>query len=262
MKNFAATAFAGVLCVSTVNAYSSHAKAHISEIKNHFEKTYGTGLVGLYDKNGGIPNHHFGAVQRVPDTHTYTGYKTVGGVQFKSQDTSAILYGLTNGFQYKGLEKAGGAIASGSLVESNCFYAMHGLLESVKQLNFDMGVKKEMVDGVETTSMNIVDDSGEVKWFNMVLYNPLHIVNNVSVGYEMCDVYTQFERLSGLFSMDWALLGSYVATDLTYFLTPEGSDKLKEITELVGCDGLSDAIGGIAKTVDAATKVVDGAPKE
>lgn len=140
---------------------------------------------------------------------------------------------------------------------------MHGLLESVKQLNFDMGVKEEVAaDGTKTSSMNIVDDSGEVKWFNMVLYNPLHIVNNVSVGYEMCDVYTQFERLSGLFSMDWSLLGSYVSTDLVYFLTPEGSDKLKEITDLVGCDGLSEAVGGIAKTVDAATKVVDGAPKE
>jgi len=140
---------------------------------------------------------------------------------------------------------------------------MHGLLESVKQLNFDMGVKEEVAaDGTKATSMNIVDDSGEVKWFNMVLYNPLHIVNNVSVGYEMCDVYTQFERLSGLFSMDWSLLGSYVSTDLVYFLTPEGADKLKEITDLVGCDGLSEAVGGIAKTVDAATKVVDGAPTE
>ena len=62
---------------------------------------------------------------------------------------------------------------------------MHGLLESVKQLNFDMGVKEEVAaDGTKATSMNIVDGSGEVKWFNMVLYNPLHIVNNVSVGYE------------------------------------------------------------------------------
>lgn len=62
MKNFAATAFAGVLCVSTVNAYSAAAKAHISGIKNHFEQTYGTGLVGLFDHKGEIPNHHFKAV--------------------------------------------------------------------------------------------------------------------------------------------------------------------------------------------------------
>lgn len=53
---------------------------------------------------------------------------------------------------------------------------MYGLMESVDQLMFDFN--------------NIIDPAGEVKWFDMVFYNPISILNNVSVGYEMCDVYS------------------------------------------------------------------------
>lgn len=36
----------------------------------------------------------------------------------------------------------------------------------------------------------IIDPSGELKWMNLVVYNPMHIVNNATVSYEMCDMYT------------------------------------------------------------------------
>lgn len=87
------------------------------------------------------------------------------------------MYGLAQGFQYDGIKVGGASTTSQSnLVESNCFYGMYGLMESIDQLMFDFN--------------NIVDPAGEIKWFDMVFYNPISILNNVSVGYEMCDVYS------------------------------------------------------------------------
>jgi len=63
---------------------------------------------------------------------------------------------------------------------------------------------------------NIVDPSGEVKWFDLVFYNPLNIVNNFSVAYETCEGYAQLDKLSDLFGLDYALAGDYIATDLTF----------------------------------------------
>ena len=56
------------------------------------------------------------------------------------------------------------------MVESNCFYAMYGLLDSVDVL----------IDDINT----FVAPAGEIKWANAIIYNPIHIFNNSMVGYE------------------------------------------------------------------------------
>ncbi len=57
-----------------------------------------------------------------------------------------------------------------TLTESNCFYALYGLTDSVSELVDDFN--------------NFVDPAGEAKWFNFIAYNPMHIFNNTSVAYE------------------------------------------------------------------------------
>lgn len=132
------------------------------------------------------------------------------------------------------------------MVESNCFYAMYGLMDSVDVLASDFS--------------NFVDPAGEVKWFNLIAYNPSHILNNTMVGYEMCEGYTQVERLMALFSLDFALLGQTLGTDLTYMFTESGgmADKFKAVAEpcLAAIqENAIDAATGIA--VDAAADALD-----
>lgn len=91
------------------------------------------------------------------------------------------------------------------MVESNCFYAMYGLLDSVDVLASDFN--------------NFIDPAGEIKWLNLIEYNPSHILNNFFVGYEMCEGYTQVERLMALTSLDFALLGQTLGTDITFLLS-------------------------------------------
>jgi len=170
----------------------------------------------------------------------------VGGVSINGATTGSVLYGLSKGFQYTGLDIGGASTtAQSNLVESNCFYSMYGLMESVDQLMYDFD--------------NIIDPSGEALWFNLVVYNPLAILNNTSVGYEMCDVYAQFDKLSGMFSGDFALMGDYLATDMVYFFTEEGTTAVTNMSSLISCgatDGLTDSITKIAGQVGDA--VADG----
>jgi len=112
------------------------------------------------------------------------------------------MYGVSSGFQYKGMKNDALEQIGSDLVESNCFYSLYGVNDSIDQLISDVN--------------NFIDPVGEVKWMNAALYNPIQIFNNVAVGYEFCDVYLQFERLSGLLSGDWALLADTLVQDGVY----------------------------------------------
>jgi len=175
MKTFAATVLLGAIATVEARKYSANAVKVVSDIRNHFEKTFGEGLVGMFDHNGELHPTAMARAKRTPNRKSAEWVK-VGGVGINGEDAGSILYGLSKGFQYTGL-KIGGASSTSqaNLVEANCFYAMYGLTESVDQLMYDFD--------------NIIDPSGEAKWFNLVAYNPLAIINNTAVGYETCDVY-------------------------------------------------------------------------
>lgn len=150
---------------------------------------------------------------------------------------SSFIYGFTEGFQYKGLAGAADEILAGDMVESNCFYALYGLIDS-----FDV-----LVADVNT----FIDPAGEIKWLNLIEYNPSHIMNNFFVSYEMCEVYTQIERLMALASLDFALLGQTLGTDITYLFTDGSAMREKFMSFLEPClDALQenaiDAAAGIA----------------
>jgi hypothetical protein len=66
----------------------------------------------------------------------------------------------------------------------------------------------------------------------------------------MCEMYTQVERLMSLFSLDWALLGQSIGTDLTFMFT-DGMDEFAELALQMTCIGdLVDA------GVDAASEAI------
>ena len=53
---------------------------------------------------------------------------------------------------------------------SNCFYAMKGIIDSVEVLLYDWKYIKQF--------------SGEIKWFNVFVYDPIHILGDTTVLYE------------------------------------------------------------------------------
>lgn len=85
---------------------------------------------------------------------------------------------------------------------SNCFYAMKGFIQSIEIIVYDF------------QSLGTI--SGEYNWFNFIIFDPLHTVGEVTVLYEMCNVYNDLDKLTGLFSMDWGLLGTAVTNAAIY----------------------------------------------
>lgn len=129
MKQFAATVLLGAVYCEA-KSYSANSMRVVTELKNHFEKTYGPGLVGLYDENGEVHGKALAKANRRPQGTA--NWIDLGGITFNGNDAGSVLYGLAGGFQYKGLEVAGASTTNASnLVESNCFYGMYGLMESV-----------------------------------------------------------------------------------------------------------------------------------
>ena len=99
-------------------------------------------------------------------------FMELGGISFDAETVGALLYGISDGMQYKGMESAALKMANvgSNLVESNCFYALYGMVDSWDTLVFDFN--------------HFISPEGEVKWFNLVGYNPTHIMNNFAVSYE------------------------------------------------------------------------------
>jgi hypothetical protein len=145
-----------------------HATRRVTEVKNHLEMVYGKGLVGLYNDDGAleITPSKLKAARRRPAQN----YTKIGGIMMDQETSTTFVYGFTEGLQYAGLSGAATEIMAGELVESNCFYAMYGMIDSVDVLMSDFN--------------NFIDPAGEIKWVNFIMYNPMHIVNNAFVGYE------------------------------------------------------------------------------
>jgi hypothetical protein len=104
---------------------------------------------------------------------------------------------------------------------SNCFYAMKGIVDSVEVLLYDWKYIRQW--------------SGEIKWFNVFVYDPIHILGDTTVLYEMCNVYEDLDKLTGVLSMDWGLLGTLLTT-MTINLAYEARDMLVDITNNLGRD--------------------------
>jgi hypothetical protein len=239
MKSFAA-GLLGALCISTVEGRQMHAHTHkhairrVTEVKQHLEMVYGKGLIGLYDDDGALrlTPQKLKAARRRPSQN----YAKIGGIMMDQEIASAGLYGFVEGFQYKGLAGAAEEILAGDMVESNCFYAMYGLMDSVDVLAADFN--------------NFIDPAGEIKWLNLIEYNPSHILNNFFVGYEMCEGYTQVERLMALTSLDFALLGQTLGTDITFLFSDGKAMKEKLMSFAEPClDALQE------NAIDAATDI-------
>ena len=53
---------------------------------------------------------------------------------------------------------------------SNCFYAVKGIIGNIETLISDF--------------KNLGKRSGEYNWFNIVFYDPIHIIGDLTVCYE------------------------------------------------------------------------------
>ena len=133
MKKFAAVVLASALSTTTEGKmmhghHHESAMNHIRKQREHLEMHFGKGLVGLYNEQGDLDLSRLKWARRRPLASTWID---LGGQKFNAEDAESILYGFSYGFQYKEMPVTVPNNLKGDLVESNCFYAMYGLNDSI-----------------------------------------------------------------------------------------------------------------------------------
>jgi len=89
-------------------------------------------------------------------------------------------------------------------IQSDCFYSVYGAVDTVDLLKYDF--------------QNIVGD-GQVGWFNVMAYDPLHITGDLSVSYQYCGGGNQLTNVTSFFSADYAFISQSVSNQATYLIT-------------------------------------------
>jgi len=188
------------LAAVNVNAYSKYAQERISHTRGHLEKVYGKGLVGLFNEEGEM-THKAWRQSRVRPSYNSQPIFGIGTID--AEGAKAWFYGLAKGIQYKGIESTRGTDASDS-AQSNCFYAMYGLVDTADLLKYDFA--------------NILSE-GSFNWFNVAAYDPLHLVGDLTVAYQYCGGTTQLNNLTSLMSQDYAYISQSATNQVAYLAT-------------------------------------------
>lgn len=66
---------------------------------------------------------------------------------------------------------------------------------------------------------NLFATSGSVSWFNVVGYNPIQVVGNLSVVYEYCGGYQYLDQFTSYGSLDYGFMAERFSRDVTYMFT-------------------------------------------
>ena len=189
---------------------SSYSRKRVTETRQHLEKVYGKGLVGLYNEKGQITHSNLRKARRRP-AQTWT---EIGGLQIDAETTSSWWFGFVQGMSYKGM-------ATGFDEEpvSNCFFSLYGMADQM-----DLSLY---------TLRNMFENSGEIKWFNVVGYNNIHLLGNLTVVYEYCNGFSYFEQMASLASLDYSFMSERLTRQVTYFMTefPAMMEKKKQFAE-------------------------------
>lgn len=188
-----AIAIAAIAAV-TVDAYSNFAKKRVQGTRKHLERVYGKGLTGLFTDEGKMTHKAWRQSRNRP---AYNSQPIYGLGTIDADAANSWFYGLSKGFQYQGMS-AGAKDTVEDAMQSDCFYAMYGMVDTVDLLMYD--VKNIMPSG-----------EAKLNWFNVSFYDPLHVTGDFMVNYQYCGGTAQLNNAVSLASADYAFASQFVS---------------------------------------------------
>ena len=160
----------------------------IEYVKQKMERHYGRGFVGMFDENGKLDSSKLGWQRhgrRLGESITMT----LENLSFDASTWNAFFLGSAKGLQWDGLE--------GDTTQlSNCFAAMYSNLETVDLLFYDWDT--------------ISAEEGTWKGFDVFVADPIKILADNVVTYEMCEFGHILDQYKQMLSLDWASLSDNV----------------------------------------------------
>ena len=118
---------------------------------------------------------------------------TLDNLSFDGDSTTAFWLGFAKGLQYNGLSAEED---TGDAELSNCFAAMYAQIESVDLLAYDYST--------------ISSEDGRWKGFDVFVSDPLKILADNVVLYEMCEFGNILDQYKQMASLDYASLSDNV----------------------------------------------------
>jgi len=219
----AVAAFASMALVGETEGrfYSTWAKKRVAATKYRLERHYGKGLTGLHNEHGQVDPDRLGWINKRTNgapIGSSISVTIMPGLTLDASTGSAYLLGFVQGLQYNGLGKDGDAILPNEAVElTNCFAATFALLEDF-----------------ETSAYNLktfASESGTLKFFDTLILDPSHILADLTVEYEMCEVASIFAQYKGMIGGDYAAVSDNLSREILVIAveSPEARKTIQDV---------------------------------
>jgi len=118
--------------------------------------------------------------------------------------TSAFWLGFTKGMQYNGLDRGTVDNLPGSSTPlTNCFASMYSLITSFDTFGYNLST--------------INSEAGSFKGFDVLIIDPIHILADTGVNYEMCEIGGILDQAKGMLGLDYAAIGDNLTRELLVF---------------------------------------------
>lgn len=203
MRFGTAVAAAAVLGLATARTPSNYAIKKVRETRHKLEKLHGKGMTGLYDLKGSFKPERLGKGMKSPSRTLGAGATaTIEGIDgtFALDGWEMSLLGALQGFTYSEVQGEDNSI-------SNCFFAGYSIIENV--------------DDIVYIFQHAADDAGSYKWFEWLIEEPLNLLLNSTVTYQMCN-----------FSEYLVMIKSWLDIDISAFAYDGTSMIINAITDI------------------------------
>ena len=160
-------------------AKTTWSKKRVQSTKIRLERNFGKGLTGLINEEGYVDPDRLGWM-----VNKHNGKKPLGssisetlfsGLTIDATNATAQVLGFVNGLQYTGLTRDIGIDFTTTHIElTNCFAATFAIIEDIEIAMYNL--------------QTVLDHPGSFLWFDVVAADPLRILMDMTVEWEMCDM--------------------------------------------------------------------------
>ena len=145
----------------------------------------------------------------------------IEGLTIDGSGASAFWLGWAQGAQYSldGDEEGESAtVVPGAQVQlSNCFASMYAMLSSFDTFGYNLN--------------HMQPETGGNKYFDVLFIDPTHIIADIVVNIEMCEIKRIIEQIKDMASLDYAAIADNATREFLVLVTetPEARKAVREI---------------------------------
>ena len=124
------------------------------------------------------------------------------GLTIDASSYMAYWLGFVDGMKYTGLDRPGdeSLLATSDIVLTNCFASMYSLLTTIDTAGYNI------------KTFNSIP--GTIKIFDVAVLDPINILADSAVNYEMCEIPLYIDQFKNMASLDYASISDNLTRDL------------------------------------------------